>query len=193
MIKIMYKMNGKNNTNLNKFVIIFLLVLIAILGIYFINNYNQFKVYEIKGSSDNFGIGGIATFNKELNIFHISKINYNGITYGENGSFKLIKDIKISLVTKEGNDEKFIASTKSEFSEPESLVKYLKEADLYLSEWYGYEELFTKKTMKKINEILYVKVELTDEEDIKFTDYIKVNGTLYSNNKFFYKKAKKGY
>lgn len=186
------KVKEIKQTDYIKIIILVLLNIIAILGIYFINNYNQFKVYEISGSSDNFDISGIATFNKERNILYIPNINYNGFIYGENGNFRLIKDITISLVTKEDNKENFIASIGAEFIEPSSLVNYLKkDANLYLAEWYGYEELFKKNTIKKINEIVYVKIELTDEDDIKFTDYIKVNGTEYSNNKFFYKKSPK--
>lgn len=158
--------------------------------IYFLNNFNQFKIYEISGSGKNLSFIGVASFNKKKNIFFISDFTCPGYEYGEN-VHKLVKKVTISLVEKDSNkynSDRLIGSVGTYSDESFALTDYLRRTNLYLREWYWLDEMFTKKTIKHMNKSLFIKLELIDDENNELIEYIKVNGYAISNDKFFYKK-----
>ena len=57
-------------------IILCMAVVLILLLIYFINNYNQFTIYEFNGSGNQFGLTGNAVFSKQKNSIHTYPFHY---------------------------------------------------------------------------------------------------------------------
>lgn len=167
---------------INNIIISLIIILLTILTIYFINNYNQFKIYIFKGQDESFFISGNATFSKKINLLNINKIGYlkNDIQ---------LKEIKISLVAKVNDKERLIYATKNNPDSLFSLQKYLDTYSYNLSEQYGYNDSFNSEIIRKFKNIIYLKIEMIDESDNKSISNIKIESEEYSNDSCFYDKA----
>lgn len=171
------------NKKKNLIIIICLTSLLLVMAIYFINNYNKFKIYIFQGSNDLFQVSGNATFSKKIHLLNILKIKYkkDDIT---------LKEIKISLVAINNDKERLIYGKGTEGGSNFSLEKYL---NMYsqdsIFERYGYGEYFNSEIIENFKDIIYLKIEMVDEFNKKTISYIKVSSECYSNNKLFYKKV----
>lgn len=167
---------------INNIIISLIIILLTILTIYFINNYNQFKIYIFKGQDESFFISGNATFSKKIHLLNINKIRYlkNDIQ---------LKEIKISLVAKVNDKERLIYATKNNPDSLFSLQKYLDTYSYNLSEQYGYNDSFNSEIIRKFKNIIYLKIEMIDESDNKSISNIKIESEEYSNDSSFYDKA----
>ena len=101
----------------------------------------------------------------------------------------MIKKIKISLFAKIKNEDRMIYASEKDSDIAFSLVDYLNEYSYSISEQYGYNEYFNKNIIKKFNDIVYLKIEVTEEMGNSITKIIKLNSDKYSNNNWFYRKT----
>lgn len=173
-------MNKKKNLII---IIICLTSLLFVMTIYFINNYNKFKICIFKGSNDLFEVSGNATFSKKIHLLNITNLGY------KKDDIKL-KEIKISLVANNNGKERLIFGKGADGGSIFSLEEYIKMNSQYtIFEQYGYEEYFNSEIIENFKDIIYLKIEMVDEFNKKTISTIKVNSECYSNNKLFYKKV----
>ena len=173
-------MNKKKNLII---IIICLTSLLLVTTIYFINNYNKFKICIFKGSNDMFEVFGNVTFSKKIHLLNITNLNY------KKDDIKL-KEIKISLVANNNDKERLIFGKGAEGSSNFSLKEYINmNSQVTIFEQYGYEEYFNSDIIENFKDIIYLKIEMVDEFNKKTISTIKVNSECYSNNKLFYKKV----
>ncbi len=165
-----------------KIIIVCLALLIVILSTYFVSNYNQFQVYVFSGKEDSFSVSGNASFTKSIRLLNINGIKYNDTDI-------MIKKIKISMFAKIKNEDRMIYASEKDSDIAFSLVDYLNEYSYSISEQYGYNEYFNKNIIKKFNDIVYLKIEVTEEMGNSITKIIKLNSDKYSNNNWFYRKT----
>lgn len=167
---------------INKIIISLIIILLLILSIYFINNYNQFKMHIFKGYDESFFVSGNATFSKKIHLLNINKIKYLKKDIQ-------LKEIKISLVAKVNDKERIIYATKNKPDSLFSLHEYLDKYSYTLSEQYGYNDSFNSEIIRKFKNIIYLKIEMIDEFDNKNVNNIKIESEEYSNNSWIYDKA----
>lgn len=167
---------------ISKIIISLLTILLLISTSYFINNYDQFKIYTFKGYDELFVINGNATFSKEIHLLNINKIGYRKKDI-------LLKEIKISLIAKIDGKERLIYATKNNPDSLFSLQEYLDTYSYNLSEQYGYNDSFNSEIIRKFKNIIYLKIEMIDEFDNKNVSNIKIKSEEYSNDSWFYDKA----
>lgn len=155
-----------------------------VLGTYFLNNYNKFILYEFIGEEDGFIVSGKAIFTGKYQTLDLHNISYKLLD-------KMIKEINVSLVFKEDKEEYLMFRTKSkeESGKTFSLQQYLATVNIELKEWKGYNEMFPPTIEKKFKDSVYLKIEMTDENNIKSKTTIKINSTKYANDKWFYKRV----
>ena len=171
------------NKKKHSIIIICLTSLLLVMTIYFINNYNKFKIYIFKGSNDMFEVFGNVTFSKKIHLLNITKIRY------KKDDIKL-KIINISLVANKNDKERLIFGSGTEGGSIFSLQEYINMNSQYtIFEQYGYEEYFDSEIIENFKDIIYLKIEMVDEFNKKTISTIKVNSECYSNNKLFYKKV----
>lgn len=171
-------MNKKKNLII---IIICLTSLLFVMTIYFINNYNKFKICIFKGSNDLFEVSGNATFSKKIHLLNITNLGY------KKDDIKL-KEIKISLVANNNGKERLIFGKGAEGGSNFSLKEYINmNSQVTIFEQYGYEEYFNSEIIENFKDIIYLKIEMVDEFNKKTISTIKVNSECYSNNKLFYK------
>ncbi len=163
-------------------IILCMAVVLILLLIYFINNYNQFTIYEFNGSGNQFGLTGNAVFSKQKNILNIIGIKYYGTDF-------LIKKIEISLLAKLNDQDRLIYRSQIESDTTFSLIDCLGKYSYSISEQNGYYEYVNDDIIKNFADIVYLEIKITDEMDQLMEYEIKLNSTRYSNNQLFYKKA----
>ncbi len=109
-------------------IIAFIVILLGTLFI--INNYNKFKMYSIRSTSDKYQVEGYVIFNQEKNIVHINNVNIKDSNSGTEYESK-ITDIKISIY----NDYRQTLTIYSEnFDSPVELNSYLLNKSYYIDE-----------------------------------------------------------
>ncbi len=152
----------------NIFLITFILVFILLL-LYFINNYNSIKIYDLKYNSENISFeNGYLFKTKVTNILIINDIKINKIKYNP-------IDTKVKLYTLVNGDKKIIYTS-------ENLN------NIYIEENKSGADLLSKDVIESIKQNLYLLIEITDENNNEYNYECQITfKEKYKNNKLLYK------
>lgn len=152
----------------NIFLITFILVFILLL-LYFINNYNSIKIYDLKCNSENISFeNGYLFKTKVTNILIINDIKINKIKYNP-------IDTKVKLYTLVNGDKKIIYTS-------ENLN------NIYIEENKSGADLLSKDVIESIKQNLYLLIETTDENNNEYNYECQITfKEKYNNNKLLYK------
>lgn len=152
----------------NIFLITFILVFILLL-LYFINNYNSIKIYDLKYDSENISFeNGYLFKTKVTNILIINDIKINKIKYNP-------IDTKVKLYTLVNGDKKIIYTS-------ENLN------NIYIEENKSGADLLSKDVIESIKQNLYLLIETTDENNNEYNYECQITfKENYNNNKLLYK------
>lgn len=172
--KIALDMIDKNNSQSKKFkrvllfmVLIILLLSFSFLAYYFINSYNSITVYKIEGENKNFTMqNGIFISTKQKTYFRLGKLIYNNNIEVKN----------VRLYYKNGNKEKTIFKDS--------------DADILITDYYGYNEFFPYEDINSIVKKLYLEINYNNNkvEILK----LKVKKDFANDIFFYHKKAVNG-
>lgn len=152
----------------NIFLITFILVFILLL-LYFINNYNSIKIYDLKYNSENISFeNGYLFKTKVTNILIINDIKINKIKYNP-------IDTKVKLYTLVNGDKKIIYTS-------ENLN------NIYIEENKSGADLLSKDVIESIKQNLYLLIETKDENNNEYNYECQITfKEKYNNNKLLYK------
>lgn len=152
----------------NIFLITFILVFILLL-LYFINNYNSIKIYDLKYNSENISFeNGYLFKTKVTNILIINDIKINKIKYNP-------IDTKVKLYTLVNGDKKIIYTS-------ENLN------NIYIEENKSGADLLSKDVIESIKQNLYLLIETKDENNNEYNYECQITfKEKYNNNKILYK------
>lgn len=152
----------------NIFLITFILVFILLL-LYFINNYNSIKIYDLKYDSENISFeNGYLFKTKVTNILIINDIKINKIKYNP-------IDTKVKLYTLVNGNKKIIYTS-------ENLN------NIYIEENKSGADLLSKDVIESIKQNLYLLIETTDENNNEYNYECQITfKEKYNNNKLLYK------
>lgn len=152
----------------NIFLITFILVFMLLL-LYFINNYNSIKIYDLKYDSENVKMKHGHFFQtKSVNILTIENISLNKIKYNP-------IDTKVKLYTLVNGDKKIIYTS-------ENLN------NIYIEENKSGADLLSKDVIESIKQNLYLLIETKDENNNEYNYECQITfKEKYNNNKLLYK------
>ena len=152
----------------NIFLITFILVFMLLL-LYFINNYNSIKIYDLKYNSENISFENVYLFKtKVTNILIINDIKINKIKYNP-------IDTKVKLYTLVNGDKKIIYTS-------ENLN------NIYIEENKSGADLLSKDVIESIKQNLYLLIETKDENNNEYNYECQITfKEKYKNNKLSYK------
>lgn len=152
----------------NIFLITFILVFMLLL-LYFINNYNSIKIYDLKYNSENISFeNGYLFKTKVTNILIINDIKINKIKYNP-------IDTKVELYTFVNGDKKIIYTS-------ENLN------NIYIEENKSGSDLLSKDVIESIKQNLYLLIETKDENNNEYNYECQITfKEKYNNNKLLYK------
>lgn len=152
----------------NIFLITFILVFILLL-LYFINNYNSIKIYDLKYNSEKISFeNGYLFKTKVTNILIINDIKINKIKYNP-------IDTKVKLYTLVNGDKKIIYTS-------ENLN------NIYIEENKSGADLLSKDVIESIKQNLYLLIETKDENNNEYNYECQITfKEKYKNNKLLYK------
>lgn len=152
----------------NIFLITFILVFMLLL-LYFINNYNSIKIYDLKYNSENISFeNGYLFKTKVTNILIINDIKINKIKYNP-------IDTKVKLYTLVNGDKKIIYTS-------ENLN------NIYIEENKSGADLLSKDVIESIKQNLYLLIETKDENNNEYNYECQITfKEKYNNNKLLYK------
>lgn len=140
-----------------------------LLLLYFINNYNSIKIYDLKYNSENISFeNGYLFKTKVTNILIINDIKINKIKYNP-------IDTKVKLYTLVNGDKKIIYTS-------ENLN------NIYIEENKSGADLLSKDVIESIKQNLYLLIETTDENNNEYNYECQITfKEKYNNNKLLYK------
>lgn len=152
----------------NIFLITFILVFMLLL-LYFINNYNSIKIYDLKYNSENISFeNGYLFKTKVTNILIINDIKINKIKYNP-------IDTKVKLYTLVNGDKKIIYTS-------ENLN------NIYIEENKSGADLLSKDVIESIKQNLYLLIETKDENNNEYNYECQITfKEKYKSNKLSYK------
>lgn len=152
----------------NIFLITFILVFMLLL-LYFINNYNSIKIYDLKYNSENISFeNGYLFKTKVTNILIINDIKINKIKYNP-------IDTKVKIYTLVNGDKKIIYTS-------ENLN------NIYIEENKSGADLLSKDVIESIKQNLYLLIETKDENNNEYNYECQITfKEKYNNNKLLYK------
>lgn len=152
----------------NIFLITFILVFMLLL-LYFINNYNSIKIYDLKYNSENISFeNGYLFKTKVTNILIINDIKINKIKYNP-------IDTKVKLYKLVNGDKKIIYTS-------ENLN------NIYIEENKSGADLLSKDVIESIKQNLYLLIETKDENNNEYNYECQITfKEKYKNNKLSYK------
>ena len=152
----------------NIFLITFILVFMLLL-LYFINNYNSIKIYDLKYDSENVIMKHGHFFQtKSVNILTIENISLNKIKYNP-------IEINLELYTFVNGDKKL-------------LYKADNLDNIYIEENKSGSDLLSKDVIENIKRNLYMTINTKDENNNSYTyDCQIIFKEKYVNNKIIYK------
>lgn len=152
----------------NIFLITFILVFMLLL-LYFINNYNSIKIYDLKYNSEKISFeNGYLFKTKVTNILIINDIKINKIKYNP-------IDTKVKLYTLVNGDKKIIYTS-------ENLN------NIYIEENKSGADLLSKDVIESIKQNLYLLIETKDENNNEYNYECQITfKEKYKNNKLLYK------
>lgn len=117
------------------FITIIVIIMIAFLSYYFINSYNSIKVYKIEKSSSLFSTyNGIFITTKKKSYLKLGELDYKNNIQIEQVSLYYTKDDKKKLIFKRAN------------------------ANVLITDYYGYNEYFPYSDVKNIISNLYLEI-----------------------------------
>lgn len=155
----------KLKRNLIIYTLIITVLLLSFLSYYFINSYNQTKVYTISATGENFKIrDGIYLSTRGKNYLRIGNIEYD-----ENIE---IKNIKLYYIKKNKNIK---------IAEAQDLENFI------ITDFEGYYENITSNNLRYLINNSYI--DITYNDNIKETIKLKFRRD-FSNNKLFFKNQK---
>ena len=136
---------------------------------YFINNYNSIKIYDLKYNSENISFeNGYLFKTKVTNILIINDIKINKIKYNP-------IDTKVKLYTLVNGDKKIIYTS-------ENLN------NIYIEENKSGADLLSKDVIESIKQNLYLLIETKDENNNEYNYECQITfKEKYNNNKLLYK------
>lgn len=151
----------------NIFLITFILVFMLLL-LYFINNYNSIKIYDLKYDSENVKMKHGHFFQtKSVNILTIENISLNKIKYNP-------IEINLELYTFVNGDKKL-------------LYKADNLDNIYIEENKSGSDLLSKDVIENIKRNLYITINTKDENNNSYTyDCQIIFKEKYVNNKIIY-------
>ena len=140
-----------------------------LLLLYFINNYNSIKIYDLKYNSENISFeNGYLFKTKVTNILIINDIKINKIKYNP-------IDTKVKLYTLVNGDKKIIYTS-------ENLN------NIYIEENKSGADLLSKDVIESIKQNLYLLIETKDENNNEYNYECQITfKEKYNNNKLLYK------
>lgn len=140
-----------------------------LLLLYFINNYNSIKIYDLKYNSENISFeNGYLFKTKVTNILIINDIKINKIKYNP-------IDTKVKLYTLVNGDKKIIYTS-------ENLN------NIYIEENKSGADLLSKDVIESIKQNLYLLIETKDENNNEYNYECQITfKEKYKNNKLSYK------
>lgn len=152
----------------NIFLITFILIFILLL-LYFINNYNSIKIYDLKYDSENVIMKHGHFFQtKSVNILTIENISLNKIKYNP-------IEINLELYTFVNGDK-------------ELLYKADNLDNIYIEENKSGSDLLSKDVIESIKQNLYLLIETKDENNNEYNYECQITfKEKYNNNKLLYK------
>lgn len=152
----------------NIFLITFILVFMLLL-LYFINNYNSIKIYDLKYDSENVIMKHGHFFQtKSVNILTIENISLNKIKYNP-------IEINLELYTFVNGDK-------------ELLYKADNLDNIYIEENKSGSDLLSKDVIESIKQNLYLLIETKDENNNEYNYECQITfKEKYNNNKLLYK------
>ena len=146
----------------NIFLITFILVFMLLL-LYFINNYNSIKIYDLKYDSENVIMKHGHFFQtKSVNILTIENISLNKIKYNP-------IDTKVKLYTLVNGDKKIIYTS-------ENLN------NIYIEENKSGADLLSKDVIESIKQNLYLLIETKDENNNEYNYECQITFKEKCNN-----------
>lgn len=152
----------------NIFLITFILIFMLLL-LYFINNYNSIKIYDLKYDSENVKMKHGHFFQtKSVNILTIENISLNKIKYNP-------IEINLELYTFVNGDK-------------ELLYKADNLDNIYIEENKSGSDLLSKDVIESIKQNLYLLIETKDENNNEYNYECQITfKEKYNNNKLLYK------
>lgn len=145
------------------FISIFLLAIIGLLLIVFLNrNNSSFEFKTLSSTCKEFNVSGSLAYDKYKSSIYISHINYCG-----GNDETIYKEIECNLYEKKGDTTKIISSCKSKNNNIK-LEDYLKEVELNIDN-------YSKTCQKYSNDNLYLEINATDKDDKIVTYKIPLN------------------
>ena len=172
-----YKQKFTKITKISKFIwhniskILFIIAFV-LLFIYFLNNYGVVKYYNIKSDSIDLKVeNGLFLESKYKNILILNNFMLYNMDYE-------ILNVKVRLYT-------YVNGEKVYFYENDSLDS------IYIEEYYGVENIFTKKIIDGIKRNLYIIIDIIDKDNETHSYETKLDVIYkFSNNKIAYFKNK---
>lgn len=156
-------------------------LIIIVLSIFLINNFDKCKVYSLSTSDETYRMAnGVLALTNQKSILKLSNIEYTG---------EVINIASISLTLCVDIDTKCnsIASIGSNAAEGMNLYTYLEKVSFNINEQRGTELALTKKVRKNIIDNLYLKIDIVTLDGKAIYDLIKIDvDKQYSNDKLFY-------
>lgn len=172
-----------NKKTRNKFVLILapiLIILITILGLFFINNYNQCKVYSVFSEDPNYKVHGYIIFNPNENIIVFDEMKYQGTLSGAIDE-PYIEKFRILLKV----NEEIIENIEVE----KSIGKLSEVLNNKSIAFEDFDNAKLKVLKKAKEENINLVFELYDDKGNKIEHKIDLEFTeKFNNNRLFYKK-----
>lgn len=158
-----------------------LVLIIILLSIFLVNNYNKCTVYDVSTQSKNFSVNnGLLVLTGDNSILKVTDISYTG-------SVKYAMYVNIGLYVTVGDENYLLNSFSSTSSDGFDLNDYLETIKFDISENKDNTDIFTTAIKKNIVKNLYLKVEMTSIDGKSTQTEIKLDtSVLYRNDKLFY-------
>ena len=160
-------------------IIIIAAIILIFASLFTINNFNQFKVYNINSENNDYDVEGYVIFNQEKNIIFFKPIIYNDKYVGTSKEIKT-KEVKLELLLDDKviyNEVKSETELKTLGEIPNNIVVFIEE------DTKNYEYIINEEA-----DLTNLTIELTylsDEKQIKTKIPVSVEN-IFSNNKLFY-------
>ena len=152
---------GKKNISMKYLLIILLVIILLGVAIYLLLNSSDYNFTDIKSTSNNFNVNGVAAYSSDKNSIYISKIEYL-----DGDEEEKYVGMECTLYESHDNLEEKVSqcgSLKEEKQTPKTLSELLKETEFKVENF-----SCTSKNIKNSN--LYISINVLDTEG-KITTY----------------------
>lgn len=161
-------------------IFVILLSIMSFFVLFFINNYNKNRVYNIISLNSEYSIRGYIFYSQERNIILINKLDYQGNLVGTSDE-PYVKKIKVYILGDQGG----MYSYENEYFEPLLYSEALSDFSLNIEEIKGHRTnlLDYDSDMSKLT--IYIEYDNEQNKTIKEIINLDVE-ELFSNNRIFY-------